>query len=297
MPVECTTRTVQRRLLLTPSPETNNIVLGVLGRALHKAEFEGIKLHGFIVFTNHIELTLTPSSADVLAMFMCFINSNIARRVGHLRGWRSKFWGRRYQPIVIVDDDALIGRMRYMLAHGCKEGFVRRPRDWPGATCLPALVSSLVLKGTWYDLSAMNRDRRRGKTINKEAYATEYTVPLTPIPCLADQTIDEQQVFYREMVAEIERETEEKNRADGWIVRGPAWVCRQVAFTIPLGSADTPAPLCHSTKQIARAEFFAAYRAFIDAFREAVTRMRAGERRVRFPPNSFPPGQPFVPPP
>jgi hypothetical protein len=297
MPVECTTRTVQRRLLLTPSPEINDLVLGVFGRALHKAEFEGIKLHGFIVFTNHIELTLTPSTADVLARFMCFINSNIARRVGQSRGWRSKFWGRRYKPIAIVDDGALVGRMRYMLAHGCKEGFVRRPRDWPGATCLPTLVSGAEIKGTWYDLSAMGRDRRRGKMIVKEDYATHYTVPLTPIPSLEGQPAEEQQAFYRDMVADIERETQEKNRDEGWSARGPAWICRQDPFTTPSGTTDTPAPLCHATERQARRSFLMAYREFVFAYREAVARMKAGEQGVRFPPNSFPPGQPFLPPP
>ncbi|HYO55463.1 hypothetical protein [Archangium sp.] len=33
-----------------------------------------------------------------------------------------------------------MGRLRYVLAHGVKEGLVERSAEWPGLTCLPQLL-------------------------------------------------------------------------------------------------------------------------------------------------------------
>jgi hypothetical protein len=40
----------------------------------------------------------------------------------------------------VLDDTALVGRLRYVLAHGVKEGLVERSAEWPGLTCLPQLL-------------------------------------------------------------------------------------------------------------------------------------------------------------
>jgi len=285
---------MQRRLLLCPSPKVNEIVLGILGRALADPELAAVQLHGFIVFTTHVELLTTPHDANLLARFMNFVNSNIARKIGKLTKWSGPFWQRRFKPIAILDDDALVGRMRYLLSHGCKEGFVERPRDWPGASCLPALVSGQSLKGVWYNETAMSKARKRGESTDPRDFATVYEVPLTPIPCLADKTAQEQRLFYRKMVAEIVQETRETNRALGRTPRGAAWVCRQDPHAVPEGTSNSPAPPCHSSNRHVRLTFLAAYRAFLDAYRRAAQMLRAGLAAV-FPPNCFPPGQPFVP--
>jgi hypothetical protein len=44
----------------------------------------------------------------------------------------------------------------------------------------------------------------------------------------------------------------------------------------------------------ARERFWEAYSAFVAAFREAAEKLKAGDRTVRFPLGSFPPGLPFV---
>jgi hypothetical protein len=48
--VEITDRTVQGRFLLVPSPELNDIILGVLGRAQRRY---GVGLCGFVFLSNH----------------------------------------------------------------------------------------------------------------------------------------------------------------------------------------------------------------------------------------------------
>jgi hypothetical protein len=99
--VEVTTRTIQGRLLLRPTPATNQAVLGVLGRA---QQIYGMVVHLAVVLSNHYHLLLAPTDAEQLAAFMGFVNSNIARELGRLVDWKEKFWGRRYQGIVISDE-------------------------------------------------------------------------------------------------------------------------------------------------------------------------------------------------
>ena len=85
-----------------------------------------------------------------MSEFMCYLNSNLAREVGRLADWKEKFWGRRYQSIVVSDEEeAQISRLRYILAHGAKEGLVGSPLQWPGAHAAPALVTGDPLVGVW----------------------------------------------------------------------------------------------------------------------------------------------------
>ncbi len=81
---------------------------------------------------------------------MGYFNSKLAREVGRLTGWKQKILGRRYQAIVVsAEEAAQIERLRYGLAHGCKEDLVERPRDWPGVHGVLALTEGKVLEGLW----------------------------------------------------------------------------------------------------------------------------------------------------
>jgi hypothetical protein len=60
---------------------------------------------------------------------MGHVNSNIAREISRLHGWRDKIWSRRYQAIVISgEEEAQVARLKYLLAHGCKEASSRALR-------------------------------------------------------------------------------------------------------------------------------------------------------------------------
>jgi REP element-mobilizing transposase RayT len=128
--VEVTCRTVQGRLLLVPSPQLNDIVLGVLGRAqrLHPVE-----VVAYAFASNHWHALLRVENAKQLSDFMCYLNGNLAKEVGRRTGWKEKVWGRRYQAIVISEEEEMqVARLRYILSHGVKEGLVARVEEWPG---------------------------------------------------------------------------------------------------------------------------------------------------------------------
>ena len=64
-----------------------------------------------------------------------------------------------------------------------------------------------------------------------------------------------------------------------------------------IGGASRPRqhpPRFHAATKAAREAFRKAYGLFLAAFREAAERLKAGDRRARFPNGCFPPGLPFV---
>jgi hypothetical protein len=266
-------------------------VLGVIGRALSLYE---VKLHAFAVMSNHVHLLMSPRDAEQLAAAMRHISRNISDEVGRLHGWSGPMWSRRYRAIVVADEASQVARLRYVLAHGCKEGLVARPAEWPGASCVEALVDGVALRGQWRDRSAEYEARRSGSEYDPEAYEAWYPVPLAPLPCWRGLSAEEHQRRCAELVADIERETAAVNRERGREPMGAAGVLAQHPHAGPRSSHHSPAPLVHAATRAARRAFAAAYRAFVDAFRAAADKLRAGVRDVAFPLGAFPPPRPFV---
>ena len=120
--VEITSRVQHGRFLLRPSPYSNDLILGVLGRA--QARYD-VLLHAFVFMSNHFHLIMTVASVERMSRFVGYVKGNIARELGRLHGWREHFWGRRYHSACIGDsDEAQLARLMYILSNGCKEGLV-----------------------------------------------------------------------------------------------------------------------------------------------------------------------------
>lgn len=128
-------------------------------------------------------MILSVDGLDDLAGFMEYINGNLAREAARLVDWKEKFWSRRYQCILISDEERIqISRFRYMLSHGPKEDLLLSPREWPGLHCVDALTEGKPLEGVWYDRSLEYEANRRGKEVDPEAFITRYELNLAPCP-------------------------------------------------------------------------------------------------------------------
>ena len=291
--VEVTTRTLQGRLLLRPSPELNELLVGVLGRALERQP--GVSLHAVAHLSNHVHLLLSVPNAGVLADFMCFVNGNLAREAGRLHDWRERFWGRRYRCIPVLDDEAAEDRLYYLLAHGCKEGFVRSPLDWPGVSCARALIADEPLRGAWMDRASAYEAERRGQKADPGEFAQSYDVHLEPLPAWRSLTKEERHARIEEMVRDIEREASSSVAAPASAKRR---ICSEPPHRRPARSKRSPAPPCHASRPSVRSRFVDAYAEFVRLFRDAARRHRrlsAKACRV-FPPGCFPPPAPFIMP-
>jgi transposase IS200 family protein len=178
--VEVTTRTIHSRLLLRPSPQTNEIFLGVLGRAL---ALYPVGIVAATCLSGHYHLLLVVDCAKDLTAFMRHFNSNLAREIGRVVKWRDKFWSRRYRAIVVSDEEAAqVERLQYVLSQGVKEGLVEKAGQWPGVHCLKALLEGVPLVGQWFDRTREYAAQQRNENFKRLDCATSYQVQLSPLP-------------------------------------------------------------------------------------------------------------------
>jgi hypothetical protein len=289
---EITTRTIQSRLLLRPSPELTDVILGIIGKA---QSLYGMTIHAFVFLSTHAHFLLSPSSAGQLALFMQFVNANVAKEAGRLHAWRDRLWSRRYRSIVVADEKAAHARFRYILAHGAKEGLIGSPGAWPGPNCIAALSTGALLRGTWFDRSKEFLARQRGEIVFPCQFASTFDVTLTPLACLQHLTVDRRQAEVRRIVDEIKADAAAENKERGRTPMTVEQILTQDPHSKPSITDHSPAPFVHASEDSTELEFRVAYRAFVDAFRAGGLRLRDRAREIRdlFPCGAFPPQLPF----
>lgn len=274
--VEVTCRTIHGRFLLKPSRRLNRIIVGILARA---RRLYPVDIHGFAFLSNHFHLLISVPHAHRLAQFMSYFSGNLAREAGRLANWREKFWSRRFQAIVVSEEDAAqIARLRYILAQGVKEGLVRRVLDWPGLHSAEPLLSGQPVEGIWVNRTKLFRARNRGKRLRRDEFETAERLELAQLPCWSHLSPSEYRQRVLELVAEIE---EPGNHATAPVSLSTSHHDR------PKASKRSPAPYFHCATRQAWREFFRAYQWFLVAYRQATERLKRGDPKPAFPVGSF----------
>jgi REP element-mobilizing transposase RayT len=290
--VEVTCRTIHSRFLLRPSPELDDIVVGVLGRA---QRMYPIRLCSFAFASNHFHLQLDVDDARQLSNFMRYLNSNLARELGRRIDWRDKVWARRYQAIVISNEAAAqMERLKYVLAHGVKEGLVEKVSQWLGVHCVHALITEETLEGYWFDRSQEYTARCRREDFDRMRYATLEILTLSPLPCWKHLPAETRRRLVADLITEIETEAALRRQQTGSQAMGASAVRGQHPLDRPKRTKKSPAPLFHAASKAVRQELYAAYAWFVAAYRDASEKLRTGNRTATFPSGSFPPALPFV---
>jgi hypothetical protein len=248
-----------------------------------------VRLHAFTFASNHFHLLVWARGA-ALAGFMQYLRANLSRKVGRLVDWSGGFWERRYSAEPVLDDAALMGRLRYVLAHGVKEGLVDRCAEWPGLTCLPQLLGPARRLFQWFNWT--KRWSKKGSENMAGAqgrFAQEWAEPVelevAPLPCWEGLGEEERRRTVRGLVEQVEAEA----RARGTPALGAQSVTAQHPHTRPEHLKRSPRPLGHASSFQALRELREQYRAFVAAFREAAARWRRGDFSASFPLFSFPP--------
>lgn len=290
--VEVTCRTMQGRLLLRPTRRVNELVLGVLGRSVR---LYPVQVHAFQFLSNHYHLLATVPSAQRLAAFMNYLNSNLAREIGRAVDWPEKFWGRRYQVVLVdADEAAQVGRLVYLLSQGTKENLVWSPRDWPGASSLDALLSGDPVRGKWVDRTLEYRCRRARLEISPGQVCSEESFDLVPLPCWRDLSRSEYRARVATLVAEIESQCSAHHRNAGTEPLGLERILRKDSHLRAAPLRRTPTPLVHASNPQRWRAWRMAYDRFVLDFRSAAEALKRGARDALFPEGSFPPSLPYV---
>jgi len=270
-------RCLHGRLFLRPSERTNEVLGGVLARAVR---LTGVELFAFAFASNHVHLLVRAPERN-LSEFMQHLLTNISKKVGTLVGWRGAFWERRYSAEPVLDDEALLGRIRYILSHGVKEGLVASCREWPGLTSLAMMLDGRPRPFRWFHWSDRWKQRKAGKPCSrfdeKCARTEELVLRTVPHPAFRDARTRRQ--LLERLVQGIEEQWSSLHRS----FRGRAWVLAQRPQDRPERPARSPRPLCHTTSRKLFDEFRQQVHDYVAAFMSASQRWRSGDFNVPFP--------------
>lgn len=274
-----TARVTQGRLLMRPSVMANEVIGGILARACRHF---GVKLRGFIFMSNHLHL-LVRAQGRVLSQFMQFLLGNIARKVGRLHGWSGPFWQRRFSCEPVLDPEAELGRLRYILSHGVKEALVARPSEWPGLSCLKALLAQDESYPFYNWDWRWNRPGLRGLDPWNRRLVEQEVLVVEPIGAWREYSPQRRAEVVGALVDQI--------AAQYWRpevkVLGAAAVLKQNPHKrVPL-ERRSHRPLCHVSSVLVWTQWMDLHRAFLAAYFVASKAFRGGQRTVEFPQWAF----------
>ncbi len=289
---EVTSRTVGGSYALRPSDESDEIMLGVIGRA--QFLYPSVKIYALNPLSTHTTELLGSDRPEELEKFIGFVKSNISREFRTLYGLRyGVFEPKRAHVIPIAPvQSSLEWRLKYVLSQGTKENLVNSPREWDGVTGVHALEHGKKLTGVWFNRTAEGKARRRNKAFGKYTHSTTYEVKLSPLPCW-DETNDDWRFRVTEIVDGIAAEAAEAPKTKGEALGMEAVRAFSPTF-LPDHVVRSPAPPVLAATPKAYAAIKGLLDSFCNAFEEASRRVKAGIKNVIFPPFSFPPAQPMT---
>lgn len=296
--VEVTSRALQRRFLLRPGRVANEIIVGCLARA--RQAHPDVKLFAAVFLSNHFHLLLWVPDARTMAGFMGYLKTNLSKKLGRLHRWPGSLFRRRYDHVVVSDEEeAQIGRLRYVLAHGLKEDLVPRPQDWPGVHCCEALVTGAPLRGFWFDDTAAFNARARGERFHRYTHGHAVEVHFDKLPCWQHLTDPEYRSAVAALLRDLQTHHEVRRCTDGHHLPSARVCGRRLRQQDPHdrpATADSrrPRPRFHAFARTARRRLERALAHFLDAYRAAAERLGEGDRSAPFPPGCFPSPLPFV---
>jgi len=245
-----------------------------------------------VFLSNHWHALISVPDAEALAAFLRYVNGNVAKAVQEIHGWQGPVWQRRAHAIVVADEAAAEARLRYVLAHGAKEGLVASPLEWPGVTCARAMSGRERLVGAWVDRTRARQIERGGRTPHPAEVTTWYPIELAPLPHWAAWPAARRRAAIEGLIGDIEREARARR------VLGVQGVLAQDPHAMPVRSKQGRAPWVHAVGRAARAVFLAARRMFLDVYRAAAECLRRGRPAALpagcFPPRAMPAGRPSV---
>ncbi len=258
---EVTIRTLSGQFWLRPDADCKRIFEEVFGKALKR--YKHVRLHAYDAQSNHLHYLVSATDPSQLPAFFDYVHGMIARRINRLRGRHGTLWGRRGSPIAVVDDEAQIARLRYVLAQGTEARQVASPEDWPGASSTTALLGDMRVAASHVSEEARRRNNRRAQPLPESELAEDVSFELAPLPGWESLGRDEYRARIAELVAGIEAEHA------GRTVVGVARLLEQRPDDAPQDFQPSPMPLCHASNAESRRRFRGAYREFMSEYLRA----------------------------
>jgi len=320
-----TRRVIERRFLLKPTPEVNEIVLYCLGLALSR--YPGVRLHATLVEANHKHDACSDASPESqLPDFYRTYHSLVARALNARYGRGENFWRTgSYDQVEVHGREALEDQLLYLWANPVQDGLVATPDEWPGVKFLPEDFGREITvarpEGAFFGgrrpagweppepleqpPSRRGRGRHRGgvgrrgrprerapRPPQAERSSLPETVTFTvhPPPGYEHMALDEVRAHFRDLLDRHVAQVHEERRAAG--LHGFMGVERILAQDPRESAGDTfpafarnPRIACKDTEH--RQGLLAELRAWRVRYREVLERWCAGRRRAVFPAGTY----------
>jgi len=262
-----TRRCTQRQFLLAPSKTCREAFLYCLAYAVHKTR---VRLHAVIVMSNHYHIIVTDT-LGVLPLFVEWLNKLVARCMNHHLGRWENFWASQQASYVhLVDAEAIIEKMAYVLCNAVSAGAIERNADWPGLHI---------------GRPGKHTARRPGFFFRENGAMPEKVSLEVTLPLLDGMSADHTRRAIENAVSERERTEQERIRAEGREF-GTAEAARNVdPFSSP--STDEPrrtlSPRVATPNASTRIQALARLVEFVRTHRQAMSAWLEKKRDVCFP--------------
>jgi REP element-mobilizing transposase RayT len=264
-----TRRCTQRQFLLVPKRRTTQIFHYCLAYA---AQRTGVEVHAVIVMSNHYHLVVTDPRG-VLPLFVECLNKLVAKCVNASLGRWENFWASEPASYVqLLDVDAVIDKLAYLLANPVDAALVENGYEWPGLR--------LGRPGSYPTGRPDIFFREEG------AMPMSLRLELTPPPGLAGR---QAQKRIKEAVAERECDARARVRREGRSFLGARAILRQNPFDSPrtIEPRRQLSPRIASRNKWLRIETLTGCAAFVRDHARALARWFEGKRTAVFPVGTY----------
>ena len=280
--------------LLMPSPELNSIIVGTLAKFHEKHDVE---IYCGAFMGNHFHLYLKGRTQRDESDFMRDFTRKLSIESGILYDWPGSTFPNRYHGAEVSEEpEAQIRRLAYQLSNGTKEGLCDSPLDWPGVSFAEALISGEPMEGVWIDRTGYHNARKQGKDVTIEDFTEPMELRLTPLPCWQHEDQTTRRRYVLEIIRIIEEKAAARHAENETASLGRDFVLEGEPHYRPPPLEKKPQPRFHAYRDAVREDMRAAFGLILAAYLQAAEQLKAGNRWVTFPENTFPPGLPFLEP-
>jgi REP element-mobilizing transposase RayT len=276
-------RTEGASLLLVPDAQVNQIVGGVIARY---QELFSVVIYAYTITSNHIHLLVLAPLGN-LWRFEQAVNRELAKRINRLRNTRGHFWERRYDEQMVAGEGDALEAFLYTVCNSVSHGLVEHPALWPGLNCYAHVLDEKDRIYAFTDYTAFRkactRAKHTGERVSIRDFQTQHTLRITPLPEFKHLSAEERRAALLKLIQQRVARIKKERKAQGLGFLGREKILRQRHTAVPRSVKRAPRPICYTKSREAKKRFMEWFFAWLESYRQASKRFRAGEFLVQFP--------------
>ena len=282
-------RTLRSKLLFIPKAELNHIVGGVLAR--YQSLYQ-IEIFAIIVLSNHYHILAQAPEGNIPRFFEC-VNREIAQRVNRYLGRTGFVWSRRYDDLVVLEEEDALEALLYIVTNNVKHALGSHSKNWPG---ISSYSQALGGKNKTYRFcnyteyhTAKRKSERSGELVRKSDFEIEYVLEISSLakfPRLRRIVKSSLPNLIEKRIKKLLTEHKVAGRA---IMSRKAILTQAVQGKYPRETNKTPRPICYTRNPQALAMYAKQLRLIRADYADASYRFRQEEYSAPFPPYTLKP--------